>query len=80
MLALHESREKAQSKTPILVGKKLMGKNLTENWHISKSLAVLLFSTIPGLSNCYQFFGKKQYMCLGGRTVVQADLYICTSW
>jgi len=33
MPALHESREKTQSKT-LLVGKKLMGKNLNENWHI----------------------------------------------
>ena len=34
MLALHESREKTQSKNPF-GGKKAHGKNLNGNWHIS---------------------------------------------
>ena len=34
MSALHESRDKNQSKNPF-DGKKLMGKNLNVNWHIN---------------------------------------------
>ena len=60
------------------MGKKLMGKNLNENWHISTILreSVLFFSIIPGLLDAYLYFGKEQYMCWGGRTAVQADLYM----
>ena len=55
-----------------------MGKNLNENWHISTILreSVLFFSIIPGLLDAYLYFGKEQYMCWGGRTAVQADLYM----
>ena len=73
MPALHESREKTQSKNPF-DGKKLMGKNLNENWHISTILKRVCF-VLQHRSKFSLFFGKEQYMCWGGKTVVQADLY-----
>ena len=75
---------KSQSAKTLLVGKNSwekakmktlsVGKSQNENWHYSRD-SVLLFSTILGFLNVYLFFGKGQYMCWGGRTVVQADLY-----
>ena len=52
--------KKPRAKT-LLVGKKLMGKNLNENWHISTILkkSVLFFGTNPGLLNAYLLFGKE---------------------
>ena len=65
--------KKPKAKT-LLMGKKLMGKNLNENWHISTILKRVC-SVLQHRSKFSLFFGKEQYMCWGGRTVVQADLY-----
>ena len=65
--------KKLRAKT-LSMGKKLMGENLNENWHISTILKRVC-SVLQHCSKFSLFFGKEQYMCWGGRTVVQADLH-----
>ena len=65
-----------QGKNPeqktLLVWKKLMGKNLNKNWHISAVLKRVR-SVIQHHSYVYLFFGKEQYMCWGSRTVASSS-------
>jgi len=69
--------KKKQCKNPIGEGKNSWGKNLNENWLISTVLRRVCFALQShSRSYVYMFFGKEQYMFWGGRTVVQADLYM----